>query len=168
MHSVRAAVRLSGPAPATPATATDSVDEADRRQVTVLFADLTGFTSLAEHLETPETLRSFQNALFATMAEAITRYDGFVEKFVGDAVLAVFGAPHAHEDDPLRALKAAQDMLQDVNDLGLQWTTRLGRAVTLHRRHRRSGCRAPRQRRRRGLRGHRRHGKRRFETARSC
>ncbi len=105
--------------------------DADRRQVTVLFADLTGFTSLAERLD-PETLRTFQNALFATMAQAIARYDGFVEKFVGDAVMAVFGAPHAHEDDPLRALMAAQDLLQRVDALGLQWAPRLGRTVTLH------------------------------------
>jgi class 3 adenylate cyclase/tetratricopeptide (TPR) repeat protein len=105
--------------------------EADRRQVTVLFADLTGFTSLAERLD-PETVRAFQNALFATMAEVIARYDGFVEKFVGDAVMAVFGAPHAHEDDPLRALLAARELLRRVEALGREWNPRLGRAVTLH------------------------------------
>src|SRR5262245_5200804 len=66
--------------------------EADRRQVTVLFADLSGYTSLAEAVD-PETLRAFQNALFETMTRAVEHYDGFVEKFVGDAVLAVFGAP---------------------------------------------------------------------------
>ena len=71
----------------------------DRRQVTVLFADLSGFTALSERLD-PEEVRAFQNALFETLARAIARYDGFVEKFVGDAVLAVFGAPVAHEDDP--------------------------------------------------------------------
>jgi predicted ATPase/class 3 adenylate cyclase len=107
------------------------VHEADRRQVTVLFADLTGFTALAERLD-PETVRAFQNALFATMAEVIARYDGFVEKFVGDAVMAVFGAPHAHEDDPLRALRAAHELMRRVEALGLQWAARLGRAVTLH------------------------------------
>src|SRR5918993_254542 len=104
---------------------------ADRRQVTVLFADLSGFTALAEALD-PETVRSFQNALFETLAQAIAHGDGFVEKFVGDAVMAVFGAPRAHEDDPLRALEAAQDMLQRVERLSLLWTARLGRAVTLH------------------------------------
>ena len=84
--------------------------EADRRQVTVLFADVSGFTALAERLD-PEEVRAFQNALFETLAQAIARYDGFVEKFVGDAVLAVFGAPVAHEDDPERALDTALDML---------------------------------------------------------
>jgi adenylate cyclase len=105
--------------------------EADRRHVTLVFADLTGFTALSEHLD-PETVRTFQNALFATMAQAISRYDGFIEKFVGDAVMAVFGAPRAHEDDPVRALQAALDMLEGVERLGSQWAPRLGRTVTLH------------------------------------
>src|SRR6267142_2598830 len=80
--------------------------EADRRQVTVLFADLSGFTALSERLD-PERVRAFQNVLFETLAQAIERFDGFVEKFVGDAVMAVFGAPVAHEDDPQRALDGA-------------------------------------------------------------
>ncbi|MEJ8852537.1 ATP-binding protein [Variovorax rhizosphaerae] len=123
--------RLEGPCPpAAPAPAAPA-QEADRRQVTVLFADLTGFTSLAERLD-PETVRSFQNALFETMAQPIAHYDGFVEKFVGDAVMAVFGAPRAHEDDPLRAIEAAQEMLQGVERLSQRWAARLGRGVTLH------------------------------------
>ena len=117
-------------APARPPT--EPADhETDRRQVTVVFADLTGFTSLAEGLD-PETLRTFQNALFETMAQAVARYDGFVEKFVGDAMMAVFGAPRAHEDDPLRALEAAQAMMQHVDALSATWAPRLGRPVTLH------------------------------------
>jgi len=118
------------PVPAEPADR-EADREADRRQVTVVFADLSGFTALAERLD-PETLRAFQNALFETMAQAITRYGGFVEKFVGDAVLAVFGAPRAHEDDPVRALEAAREMMQRVAGLSLQWAARLGRPVQLH------------------------------------
>ena len=105
--------------------------EADRRQVTVLFADLTGFTSLSERLD-PEEVRAFQNALFETLGQAIERYDGVVEKFVGDAVMAVFGAPVAHEDDPQRALDTALEMLERVGRLADRWTTRLGQRVTLH------------------------------------
>jgi adenylate cyclase len=119
--------RLDSPRPPDP----EPEPSADRRQVTVLFADLTGFTALAEELD-PETVRAFQNALFETMAQAIAQGDGFVEKFVGDAVMAVFGAPRAHEDDPLRALEAAQDMMQRVERLSRQWGPRLGRGVTLH------------------------------------
>ncbi len=105
--------------------------EADRRQVTVLFADLSGFTALAERLD-PEVVRAFQNALFETLARTITRYEGFVEKFVGDAALAVFGAPVAHEDDPARACDAALAMLEGGAALSLEWSARLGRPVTLH------------------------------------
>ena len=105
--------------------------EADRRQVTVLFADLSGFTALAEQLD-PEEVRAFQNALFEALAQAIARYDGFVEKFVGDAVMAIFGAPVAHEDDPERALDTALDMLDRSAALSRRWAGRLGQPVTLH------------------------------------
>jgi class 3 adenylate cyclase len=65
----------------------------------VLFADVVGFTSLAERLD-PEELRSLMMGCFQTLAEEVRHYDGFIEKFIGDAILAVFGAPVAHEDDP--------------------------------------------------------------------
>jgi len=116
---------------ATAAAAPAAPPEADRRQVTVVFADLSGFTALAEELD-PETLRAFQIALFETLAQAVARYDGFVEKFVGDAAMAVFGAPRAHEDDPLRAVEAVHEMMQRVERLSRLWAGRLGRPVTLH------------------------------------
>ena len=105
--------------------------EADRRRVTVVFADLSGFTALSERLD-PEYVRAFQNALFGVLSRSIARYDGFVEKFVGDAVLAVFGAPVAHEDDPERACEAALDMLEQGARLSYEWAARLGQPVTLH------------------------------------
>ncbi|MGH7299120.1 MAG: adenylate/guanylate cyclase domain-containing protein, partial [Candidatus Rokuibacteriota bacterium] len=105
--------------------------DTDRRPVTILFADLSGFTALSERLD-PEEVRAFQSALFETLAQGIARYDGFVEKFVGDAVLAVFGAPVAHEDDPERALDAALHMLERAALLSHEWAPRLGQPVTLH------------------------------------
>ena len=127
--------------------------------MTVLFADLCGFTSLSERLD-PEEVRAFQSALFESLAQAITRYGGFVAKFLGDAVLALFGAPVAHEDDPERALDAALDMLTRAAALSEQWAARLGQPVTLHIAvHTGPGRgRQPRRRRRRGLRRDRRHG----------
>ena len=121
----------SKPPPASAANDGDAQEGADRRQVTVLFADHTGFTSLAEGLD-PETLRAFQNALFEGMAQAVAHFDGFVEKFIGDAVLAVFGAPRAHEDDPVRAIETALAMLAGVEALSRRWAPRLSRPVTLH------------------------------------
>jgi adenylate cyclase len=124
----RCGQKLAGAAAPPPPIPTP---EADRRQVTVLFADLSGFTALSERLD-PEEVREFQNALFATMAQAIQAMDGFVEKFVGDAVMAVFGAPVAHEDDPQRAVTAALDMLTRGAALSRQWERRLGQPVSLH------------------------------------
>jgi predicted ATPase/class 3 adenylate cyclase len=116
---------------ARPASSGAAERDADRRHVTVLFADLSGFTTLAERLD-PEDVRAFQTRLFETLGGVITRYDGFVEKFVGDAVLAVFGAPVAHEDDPERACDAALEMLEGARTLGREWESRLGQPVLLH------------------------------------
>ena len=87
-----AAVLRGSSRPPEPEQAGDRQEEGDRRLVTVLFADLAGFTALAEALD-PEEVRALQSDLFRELSGAIERYDGFVEKFVGDAVMAVFGAP---------------------------------------------------------------------------
>src|SRR5215468_1588181 len=117
--------------PREPAAAAKPQADADRRQVTVLFADLCGFTSLSERLD-PEEVRAFQGALFDSLGQAITRCGGFVAKYLGDAVLALFGAPVAHEDDPERALEAALDMLDRAAALNETWAARLGQPVSLH------------------------------------
>src|SRR5206468_10947735 len=77
----------------------------DRRLVSVLFADLSGSTPLAERLD-PEDLRRILGAFFAALVRPIQRYEGTVEKYIGDAVMAVFGAPVSHEDDAERAVRA--------------------------------------------------------------
>src|SRR5919197_2990164 len=109
----------AAPAP-PPSPSPPRAPDSDRRPVTVLFADLAGFTALSEGLD-PEEVRGIQADLFREMSASIERYDGFVEKFVGDAVMAVFGAPHAHEDDPERALRAALAMHVAVERLGGRW-----------------------------------------------
>ena len=116
---------------AAPTQAGASGSEADRRLVTVLFADVSGFTSLGERLDA-EDVRAFQNDLFKTLAEVIEQYGGFVEKFVGDAVMAVFGAPVAHEDDPERALRSALAMLERMETLSARWESCFGGPVELH------------------------------------
>jgi class 3 adenylate cyclase/tetratricopeptide (TPR) repeat protein len=88
--------------------------EAERRKVvTVVFADVVGSTALGERVD-PETLRWAMQRWFGRMAEAIERHGGTVENYVGDAVMAVFGIPVAHEDDALRAVRAAADMREQV------------------------------------------------------
>jgi len=117
-------------APAPPPSP-PSAPEGDRRPVTVLFADLAGFTSLSEGLD-PEDVRGIQADLFREMSASIEQYEGFVEKFVGDAVMAVFGAPTAHEDDPERGLRAALMMRDRMGTLNRRWERRVGRPLALH------------------------------------
>lgn len=81
----------------------------ERRVVTIMFADITGSTPLADRMD-PEDMRAILTGYFNLMAEQIRRHGGTVEKYIGDAVMAVFGAPFAHEDDPDRAIRAALDM----------------------------------------------------------
>src|SRR5687767_3503590 len=81
----------------------------ERRLVTILFADVTGSTALGEQLD-PERLQEILAAYFQAMREEIEAEGGTVEKFIGDAVMAAFGVPVAHEDDPARALRAALRM----------------------------------------------------------
>ena len=78
----------------------------ERKVVTVLFCDLVGFTSQAEQLD-PEDVRALLEPYHAMVRDELVRHGGTVEKFIGDAVMALFGAPTAHEDDPERAVRAA-------------------------------------------------------------
>ena len=89
----------------------------ERRFVTVLFADIVGFTTLSERLD-PEDVRELSASVLARLAEAVALYGGTIDKFMGDAIMALFGAPIAHEDDPVRAVHAAIAMHQAVSALG--------------------------------------------------
>ena len=94
---------------ATPLDETDGSPADVRRVVTIVFADVTGSTSLGERLD-PEALRRVMGRYFDEMAAVIERHGGTVEKFIGDAVMAVFGIPRLHEDDAVRAVRAAAGM----------------------------------------------------------
>jgi class 3 adenylate cyclase len=105
------------PACGTPVEETVQVPVEERRVVSVLFADVTGSTTLGERMD-PEQLRDVMATFFGGMREEIEAEGGTVEKFIGDAVMAAFGVPSAHEDDPARALRAAIRMrrrLEAVN-----------------------------------------------------
>jgi len=88
----------------------------ERKVVTVLFADLVGFTARAERLD-PEDVRAILTPYFARVRSEIEAFGGVVEKFIGDAVMAVFGAPVAHGDDPERAVRAGLAMCAAVDEL---------------------------------------------------
>ncbi len=103
----------SGGSPPTAATFTE------RRLVSILFADLVGFTARSDG-EDPEQVREFLDGYFRLAREIVERYGGTVEKFIGDAVMAVWGAPVAQEDDAERAVRTALDLVDAVRHLGRQ------------------------------------------------
>jgi len=91
----------------------------ERKLATVLFVDLVDSTALVTASD-PEIVRRRVNQYFERASASIARHGGTVEKFAGDAVMAAFGVPLAHEDDAERAVRAALDVLQEVDGLGLQ------------------------------------------------
>jgi class 3 adenylate cyclase len=104
----------------------------ERKVVTVLFADLVGFTSRAEHLD-PEDVRAVLSPYYQRLRVELARFGGTVEKFIGDAVMALFGAPVAHEDDPERAVRAAlaiRDAIGELNRLDESLDLRIRLGVT--------------------------------------
>jgi class 3 adenylate cyclase/tetratricopeptide (TPR) repeat protein len=103
----------------------------ERKVVTVLFADLVGFTSRAEQLD-PEDVRAVLEPYHARLRTELERRGGTVEKFIGDAVMALFGAPTAHEDDPERAVRAAlaiRDWIREEGDLQVRVAVTTGEAL---------------------------------------
>lgn len=88
----------------------------ERKVVTVLFCDLVGFTAVSESAD-PEDVRHMLSAYFTMARQQVQSYGGIVEKFIGDAVVGVFGVPAAHEDDPERAVRAAHRMIEGVEQL---------------------------------------------------
>ena len=99
--------------------------EGERKLVTILFADLAGFVALSEKMD-PEQVRSLMNACFDFLVPAITKYGGVVDQFIGDEIMALFGAPLAHENDAERALRAALEMAERLVEFNLQRQTELG------------------------------------------
>ena len=105
--------------------AIEVVPEEVRKIVTVVFSDLKGSTSLAERLDT-ETLREVLNQYFNTMRAVLERHGGTVEKYIGDAIMAVFGLPQLHEDDALRAVRAAAEMQEALVGLNARFQEAYG------------------------------------------
>ena len=124
----------SGPSLQVPSGPSFDLSE-NRRLVTVLFGDLSGSTTLGEQLD-PEDLRRILTSFFSVLAREIQRYGGTIDKYIGDAVMSVFGAPVAHEDDAERAISAALGMhaaIERLNeDLERRYGTRLALRIGLN------------------------------------
>jgi len=109
-------------------TASVSVPGEVRKLVTVLFSDVSGSTAIGHELD-PESLRRLMSRYFGRMQSVLERHGGTVEKFIGDAVVAMFGIPLSHEDDALRAVRAAVEMRAALDDLNEEFRRAWG--VTL-------------------------------------
>src|SRR5881397_3941644 len=99
------------------ATASRPTGSSERRAITVLFADIAGSTAIAERMD-PEDWTALIGEAFKRMNTTIERYDGTIARLMGDGVLAFFGAPVAHEDDPERAVRCGLDMVRTIDELG--------------------------------------------------
>lgn len=95
----------------------------EKQEVTVLFSDIRGFTTLSEQLQ-PEQVVELLNEYFQAMTDVIFAHDGMVDKFIGDAIMAIFGAPVPHPDDPLRAVQTAVAMQAELKKLQEKWAAR--------------------------------------------
>src|SRR5258708_2907385 len=95
------------------ATAEKQAPEDERKIVTIVFADISGFTALSEKKD-PEEVREMMNACFESLVPVVQKYEGTIDKFIGDEIMALFGAPIAHEDDPERALRAGLEMMDAI------------------------------------------------------
>ena len=105
--------------------------EGERKHVTVLFSDLTGYTAMSEKLD-PEEVKEITSKIFGQISKIVANYDGFIEKYAGDAVMAIFGVPQAHEDDPIRAVKAAREIHQLVDSISPEVEKRIGQSISMH------------------------------------
>ncbi len=103
----------------------------ERKYITALFADISGYTSIAELLD-PEDVKDITVRLMVRIAPVISKYGGAIENYSGDQVMAVFGIPRAHEDDPVRAIRAAMEIHRVVGEDTLKYQGRIGRPLKVH------------------------------------
>jgi len=103
----------------------------ERKHVTVLFSDVSGYTAMTERLD-PEEVKEIMSRIFGDIVQVITKYEGYIERFIGDAVMAVFGIPRAHEDDPVRAIKAAIEIHELVEDISPRLEEKVEQRVSMH------------------------------------
>jgi len=93
----------------------------EKKTLTILFSDIRGFTTISEGLQ-PEEVVSLLNEYFTDMSEVVLKYEGTLDKFIGDAIMAFFGAPVVHSDDPRRAVRVAWEMQQKIEEINRRHT----------------------------------------------
>lgn len=130
--------------PITKAIATKEIEEikkpieikakelnAERKNISVLFGDLSGFTAMSEKLD-PEEVTTIMNACLDIMGNTVTAYEGYIDKFIGDCIMALFGAPITHENDPELAIRAALEMNRKIKEYNKELPIKLEKPLSLH------------------------------------
>src|SRR4030042_1352599 len=105
--------------------------EEERKLVTVLFSDLSGYTAMSERLD-PEEVKKIMSQIFGEITSAVSKYGGTIQKFIGDAVVAFFGVPRVHEDDPVRAIRTAREINELVDAISPQFESKVGQSLAMH------------------------------------
>jgi class 3 adenylate cyclase/tetratricopeptide (TPR) repeat protein len=108
-----------------------STSESERKYVTVLFSDMSGFTAMTEKID-PEEVKEIMGKVFGEISQVVAKYEGFIEKFVGDAVMALFGVPKSHEDDPVRAIRAAGEIHDIVLSISVHFEKQIEKRLVMH------------------------------------
>jgi class 3 adenylate cyclase/tetratricopeptide (TPR) repeat protein len=103
----------------------------ERKYITALFADISGYTTMSERLD-PEEVKDLVSHIIGEIAQVVIKYEGHIEKFVGDQVMALFGVPRAHEDDPVRAVKTASEIHQVVERISQKVQETIGHPLAVH------------------------------------
>ncbi len=109
----------------------DLSTEGERRQITVLFSDLSRYTFLSESID-PEEVKDLMSCVFGEIVQVVTRYRGYTHKFVGDAIMVLFGLPASREDDPIRAIRAAKEFHRLVESLSPRFKGKLNQPLLIH------------------------------------
>ena len=117
--------------PADKIQATRSSIEGERKHATVLFSDLGDYSALTEKLD-PEEVKEIMSLIFREIARLAKSYDGTIERFFGDEVLILFGVPKAHEDDPIRAIRAAIEINALIDRQSARFAEKIGRPLAMH------------------------------------
>lgn len=105
--------------------------ESGRKHATVLFSDLSGYTTMSEKLD-PEEVKEIMGRIFGEISKTVSKYEGIIENYAGDGIMALFGVPRAHEDDPIRAIKVAREIHQFVSALSEEQNGNVRHPLLMH------------------------------------
>jgi len=104
---------------------------AERKHATVMFSDLSGYTSMNERLD-PEEVQEIMSRIFVEIGRIVSKYGGHIDRFFGDEAMVLFGVPKAHEDDPIRAIRAAREIHDEVAAIDPRYQSIVGQPLTMH------------------------------------